>query len=221
MATGRGPAAARLCAPLLAGVLAAAGCGRSGPGNGLVPANPSAAELTVYVAVPVRGHPATHLPSSVVTIDEPEAATGLGLALDGLHRTGTRCSPADPFIQAIFFSTPPGGRMVATVVNIDTHCGTVMRPVHSRLYRAYRETPAVAALLQRLLRGGSSVDGGPFGAGGRPRGPASSGAPPSGSAANPGAAESPPAAQDQGSGASAPGSGAGEGASAPPPAASA
>jgi hypothetical protein len=92
-----------------------------------------------------RGRGATHLPSSVGTIDEPKTATGLGL--DGLHRTSTR--------WVIFFSTPPGGRMIATVIHIDTHCGTVMRPVHSRLYR---ETPAVTAELQHLLRLGVPHD---------------------------------------------------------------
>jgi hypothetical protein len=199
VATGRNGWANRCRAALLCGLLGAAACGRSGPGNGLVPAHPSATELTVYVAIPARGRaPATHLPTSVVTIEEPAIAGALGLALDGLPRTPVRCPPSDPFIQAIFFSTPPHGHMIATIVNIDTRCGTVSRPIHSRLYRAFRETPAVAAEIGRLLAGASPVDRGPgYGVGPPPTLPASGGA--SGPAAPPGS--SGPAAPPAGRGA--------------------
>ncbi len=190
--------------------VALAACGPSGaPGNGLVPANPSAAQITLYSSVPVRSKKATlHIATSVVSINDAPSATALARALDGLRPTGRRCSPADPYLQAIFFSTPPGRPMIATIIDIDTKCGTVARPVAAPLHRAFRETPALAAQLAGLVHDASSVDGGPRGARAGPNGAGASGtasAPASGVPSQPGSAGG------SGAGAAAPAARAGSG----------
>jgi len=126
-----------------------------------VPAGASGAEISQYAAQLRHAKPG--MPRIVLTtavVSAVPTAAALAAAFDALPPTGRRCPASDPYDQAIFFTTAPGQAMRATVVDVDTACGTVQRPVTTRLYRAYRETPALAAELRALLHA-DAVDGGP------------------------------------------------------------